>query len=355
MDLFPVIGMNLATALILYLLFSRRFSIAVDRARKESRLAVIRELRENIENTIRYMDDSLEIIDKKINTFYSLLRRSEEVATRLEELSAQSDKKSTKVKRSKGGERTPKIDGESAPRLLKIDTPEAHTAPEPEGVDGETEPTHLLQLLNQYDDDRLEISGQGATAEELYRRGELTRRAAITKKSERPARERDASPLLEKLGGVFGRMFGMERFETGLPDDPRREEELEGADRKSPESAPARKGDGDFPLHLNRELKASDERRTETPTRPQREDRVEISMTPEKTLDQHIADLESGRYEKGMNHFIKMLLRSGFDTNEISKRINMSPAQIELIASLPDTGYRPRRERIARTENDPNE
>ena len=74
MELAALILVNLFLAALMYLFFSMRFSRALSEARRS---ALPEELKENVRLAVQFIDNSIEFIQDKHQSFYSLVRHAE--------------------------------------------------------------------------------------------------------------------------------------------------------------------------------------------------------------------------------------------------------------------------------------
>ena len=81
MELLAHILVTLVIALVLYILFSIRLSRALAKAPRNE---IVKELRENIESAVEFINVSVDLMDRKNRAFYNMLRRAEELTRRLE-------------------------------------------------------------------------------------------------------------------------------------------------------------------------------------------------------------------------------------------------------------------------------
>lgn len=178
MELPVLILVNIITAIVIYFFFSLRFSRAVEKARRNS---IVRDLRENVESAVEFINASIEIIDRKTRTFYELVRRSEELVGRLEVLRDQSG-------------------------VSREDFPPADLSPEVPPGEVPEESAPLERVLQRSPKDRLELSPVGRTTDEILESAHLSRApqegATQTAKS-LPLR------ILEGTGQVVGKIFGV--------------------------------------------------------------------------------------------------------------------------------------------------
>ncbi len=406
MELAALALVNVVTAVAMYFFFSVRFSRAVRQTIEESRKnSLLRELKENVELTIEYINSSLDTMDQKTRSFYQLLRRSEELVETLTELQADaiaraSSTGAAKSKKKKvaarGKARTPAKSKKTASSSKKkaARTP-ASTGPADFNDDaaiaagrfGDAEPAaaedtnyNVDRVLADVGADRLEISQPAESVESAYRSGELSRPAGETRPAQPPAA---GGGLISRVGQVALRILGID----SLPDG--------GADRATSagdagESAPAPRQrfeipelppervpgeSGLLPRLPDTPAAQSDRPRQSAAPRTDYFDRGSaaapdaagsprdrqnpgagygpaFSMQPELPPPAEILRAEGlvGRTEAGeagRREVIRTLLRYGYGSAEIARATGIALPRVELVAALPDGGPRPRRQRLA--------
>ncbi len=239
MELFTLILINFGTAVALYIIFSVRFSMAVDKIVDRTRKNIIlKDLRENIEATIEYINTSLDLMDQKNRSFYQLIRRSEELIGKLDshqgsrsagELAVPeslTEQEMTALSAPLDGEpdepgalpneiprprppRRPVADTESGPRPA----PERARPPSPPPAQRRQQSSEstLDRVLDALGEDRVEISGTGGdSAREIFANGEQSAGFARRfKRTDRPGKKREGFYPVGSTG------FTMD--EVGLP------------------------------------------------------------------------------------------------------------------------------------------
>lgn len=220
MELFTLIVINFVTAVALYIVFSVRFSLSVDKIVERTRKnEVLKDLRENIEATVEYINTSLDLMDQKNRSFYQLVRRSEELIQNLEKqnaagsarpgfgaaapqehfsaetlteqemnaLQAPLEQSAPLIPAHRPVDRNAREEPGDPDSLQGMNVAPEMESPEMEALDDpEEEPafadergTTLDRVLDALGDDRLEISGDGGgSTEEMFRRGEQSARFA---------------------------------------------------------------------------------------------------------------------------------------------------------------------------------
>lgn len=433
---------NVVTAGAMYVFFSMRFSRAVRQTVEQSRKnSLLRELKENVELTIEYINSSLDTMDQKTRSFYQLLRRSEELVDQLESLQesarlaqieqrgleesakspgprkktqsragAASKKAATAAKgaarKAPGKSRAARADLEaetkSVPETLarpttrirkkaaaemeaapyeQFDTSIPRTEPGLEDTDRNT--YNVDRVLADIGEDRLEISTPSPSVESAYRGGERSRPLAYPE----PIAEATAgSGVLGKIGAITRRILGVDaipntvvaqpasapvepaatRFEIPKLSAEELERPVPGARQRvarPPVPGPAREA-----------VKTQDERamlprldRLElgelpAPARTNPRDRITgagygpaFSAQPE--LPPAATILESEGLSNGINEgearradVIRTLLQYGYRPGDISRATGIALPEVELVASLPVSGRRPRRQRLSLSE-----
>ena len=401
MELAVLILVNIITSIIIYVIFSIRFTIAVDKARKTP---IVRELKDNIEATIEFINTSLDIMDQKTRSFYQLVRKSEELARRLEEVSLNEQsagprKRKRRSKRPVPGTSDPEPELKQAP-LSPLQTPDT---PDDENSDSGSGSAYS-RVLDAMESDHVDLSPVGNSSDAIYQDGELSRglarsfglpeEASPAQNSEVPPGSRPErgalSGLLSRVGGILGRVLGAptdasrtlppELESEGAPPRVDREREqnfmqlMERMERKSTETGegPARgereqtgsrtrdrqdrlELSGERPPRPREEvsppelvLKASSESALESAREPQAESLTESNqnepLSPEEDLESYLRSLPVSEIPQGRERtdFIRDLLARGFEPAEISTRTGIGLPEVDLVASLPGRGRRKR-------------
>lgn len=261
MELAALALVNVVTALAMYLFFSMRFSRAVRQTIEESRKnSLLRELKENVELTIEYINSSLDTMDQKTRSFYQLLRRSEELVETLTELQANAiatasqttsgpstrgAKKKSAAARGKAKAPAGKQTGSKAksqkaavssaksartaraparppaPADIADDLREQDAFAAPPKTDGAN--YNVDRVLADVGADRLEISQPAGSVESAYRSGELSRPRDETRSAQPVAA---GGGLFLRVGQVALRILGIDSLPnagtngSGNPDSP---------------------------------------------------------------------------------------------------------------------------------------
>lgn len=200
MELAALVMVNLVTATAMYFFFSLRFTAAV---KKASKTVVLKELRENVEATVEYINTALDLMEEKNRTFYRMLRRSEELTAKLEELeqgtarsgTRKSRKKTTVPDKSPPGKKTTATTGK------KVKNEPVQTGEQERDLDvgDDGAPDYLMRVLDQAGNpDRFE-SAEFQTREPVSSRGPAS--------SNQPTRTK-ATGLLGAIGDIFVRALG---------------------------------------------------------------------------------------------------------------------------------------------------
>ncbi len=253
MELLVLVLVNILTAVIMYLLFSVRFSAAVEKARKT---AVVDDLKENIEATIEYINTALELVDTRTRTFYRLLRHSEEITEKLradieklEELenpgrksmrkegTAASKKKSTAKKKSaakpgrkanaskKNSAQVSHMTGDNS----SLSAHSGYHRLDRDMEEGEFSNLDWAARILGQEDTTLEITPSGSNSEEIFSEGQLSgssgmnvsqarreRSTAVDSGSQQTSQgvQSGAAGFFSGIGRVVGRMMGMKPSEN---------------------------------------------------------------------------------------------------------------------------------------------
>ncbi len=444
MELLALALVNVVTAGLMYVFFSIRFSRAVRQTVEQSRKnSLIRELKENVELTIEYINSSLDTMDQKTRSFYQLLRRSEELATRLESLHQAPDsgpdsdsesaatrarraKKATAATGSKKKQSAKRGAGKAAssPAAKKTAAKKSRNARSalpaagdasssfrgPAGIDDEAstelEPEsstayNVDRILEDMGDDRLDISEAPRDVESAYRGGERSRGFVPEAKA-----ELSATPLQDD-GGVFGRIGAITRRILGidaLPAAPAPAPLRATGDASNAAADPGPAARFSVPELSPEELarpvpgarprlnpvnparnESHDDEQTESGAVLPRLDRLELSggerpaqadRLPDVALNAGPGRVTGAGYgpafsaqpelpppseilaARGLSdavhegearraEVIRALLSYGYRTGDISRATGIGLPEIELVASLPASGRRPRRTRLS--------
>ena len=359
MDIAVLILVNLITAVIMYVLFSLRFSVAVEKAEKASRKTIVRELKQNIEQAIRLMDDSLDIIDRKMTTFYRLLRRAEELAEELDVKTKARTKAREKEKTQAKTKQKPIPASRQKQTSLKTEINENHPVGNGEEEtlfhddffktlpqENETSDRYMERLLDKVQGEKIEISSAGGSVDEIYEKGKMSPELTSNE-----AKKKSSSNTIEKLGGIVKKAFGIEKDAFGKPESGKIDSD------RNPPSFEMKAQNSFSEILEDTEKKAEAKIQSESAfnqnsiqsKRELREDVYDESMLNAKDL--------SERYYNTHDHpsrqeLVKYLLKHGCRISEIAKELNLSPAEIELIASLPLSTAKPRKEKIQKQSSE---
>ena len=235
MELFTLIIINIITAVALYILFSVRFSLAVDKIVERTRKnAVLKDLRENVEATVEYINTSLDLMDQKNRAFYQLVRKSEELVKHLEAHGATGEVPppapepapadieaegaigvlteqelsilQAPLEETNESQREALVPRKSPAPVERPTQPDLPGQPEPRPE--ATRGTSLDRVLNAMGDDRLDISGGPGTVADVAREAE---QSADVGRRFQPARRPERSE------GLYPRNSGFTMEDVGLP------------------------------------------------------------------------------------------------------------------------------------------
>lgn len=233
MELAILITVNLIISFLIYVAFSIRFRMALDKERKNR---VPRAFYDNLQMTIQYINTATSAVDEKTQHFYRQLRRSEDVLKRLEKANEEFDRnlKKSKRKRKTGPN----------PELVIPDSvdPKADSSP---GQPADFEPRSRRKIDNQsdnlrayaseesntygsqdFEEDSQELASEGRHMERLLagmqedviqvssaeeedfgnsRGPSRESRMPVLREKEEPG----SSGLLARIGGMVGRVLGI--------------------------------------------------------------------------------------------------------------------------------------------------
>ena len=434
MDLLALAIVNVVTACAMYVLFSIRFSRAVRQTVEQTqKKGLMRELKENVELTIEYINSSLDTMDQKTRSFYQLLRRSEELVRQLE--SMQADLRASESEAAAAGSRARK--GRSASPKKTVDKPALPNAAnttrspsQPAASPGEAGRTrapgqpaddllsgrsrsgaalefaraedsagayNVDRVLKEMGDDRLQISAPAPSAETAYRTGERSRPVATYAAAPTPAA---GTGVLGRIGAIARRVLGVDsmpdltagaaasttaasagaspgttsarpaaRFEIPQLTPEELEQAVPGTPRRAPRSAseavpavePAilprldRLDLGSQSVDAWGEVPNDAVRRTNAGRSPGAGYGPLFSAGPQLPPPSEILaseGLTNGAHEGEARRadVIRTLLRYGYRPSDISRATGIALPEVELVASLPPSTRRPRRQRLTATD-----
>lgn len=244
MELLALILVNIVTLTVAYVVFSVRIRILVERARKEP---LVRELRENIEVAMEYLGTSVELMDRKNRTFYQLVQRADQIATRLEEAIVAETAAQTKTRRRRSKVSKQQVPAPAPPDVAAVESParaESKAGPPaeqtPPSEDGAVE--RLLRLMGEDSFEADAALRQSPNAPDAGALGSKAPAASLREGGQSASRSWDRLPDTDPvpgaagaagsgagffgkgLGGVgrfFGRLMGLrtadpEQAQTGL-------------------------------------------------------------------------------------------------------------------------------------------
>lgn len=256
MELFVLVLVNILTAVIMYLLFSLRFTRAVEKAKKS---VIVDELKENIESAIEYINTAIDLVDTRTRTFYRLVRRSEELTAQirnsLDRLESSDEKQNSRSSSSTGKKNSSDSKKAASPSSSKkkaatkkrstaktsdlpvVDRPYASRPGDDFGAEfsddesqfrrtrPEVEIRRMERLLGDTDAS-IEFTEKGSSAEEIYRDGAFSRlpgddntglavpsdsvSATFVRESrQKQANRGQAESVLAGIGRTVMKVFGM--------------------------------------------------------------------------------------------------------------------------------------------------
>ena len=236
MELLVLILVNIVTAVVMYVVFSIRFTKAVEEARANP---IIRELKDNIQITIEFINTSLDLMDEKTKTFYQLVRRSEEIAKQLEESPKPARRSTAKSSSKSAGKTTKKASSKttrkkntsrkaSEPMAAAIENPptsENEPAPPLQalggpGIDQDHSPGSdpMERALSGLGDDRLDLTPPADDSTAAYRAGELSAGLAQAFGGVQPAQPGPVGRFLSGMGSRMRSLFGGGTASAGTSD-----------------------------------------------------------------------------------------------------------------------------------------
>ncbi len=204
MELFVLIIVNLLTTLVIYLLFSMKFSRSVQLARKH---ALTEDLRENIEAAIEYINTALDLMDRRSRTYYQLVRKSEEILKKIEAANESTEGKKRKKGRKSSAAESADAVGRTVGRA---------EARESEDM-SEAEQKRLERLLGKTDT-HLDIADLPDSVDAIYKQGPASSIGAFHAATSLPPGGIQPSAILPgvagnafaRLGRMVGRLMGIQ-------------------------------------------------------------------------------------------------------------------------------------------------
>lgn len=272
MELLSLILVNICALIIIYFIFSIRFS----RALRESReVHIIRELKENIESTIEFINTSLDLMDQKLASFYQLLRKAEEI----------------------------KNLNNSAVEKKEIPSPESKKGSD---FDIKSLNKSMQHLLEKMEDDKLEISSlPDESIKTIYSAGELSKEYSPEANDNHLSTVNLVSPFkrIKKLINVFKLR----------------------ANKKANAVVEKYHGSGVLNEETNKQLSVAQD------ILEKQEEAVSLESFLEMKGFHKIPESGTERMD-----LIRLLLKQAFLPKEIVNKTGVSMAEVELIASLPE-------------------
>lgn len=380
MDLLALALVNVVTAGAMYLFFSLRFTRAVEQSRKNT---LVKDLKENVELTIEFINASLDLMDQKNRSFYQMLRRAEDLTKQWDEVleAGPPPEKARASKKKKASRKTAKkapASSDAAPPAVRARSFAADDVPE----DPSDEPPrsrydeqvsdaggyNVEGVLAGLGEDRLDISPAPTSGDDAYRSGEASRLRSggngdrYDWSTAGRAASGEDSALLGRLGGFVRRMLGIPQMDSGPA--ARAESPARPAEQRRPaERPPARFTIPELPPEPEEtpppRLPRLDRLDLE-PVRPESPERLTygpadtagpaFSGQPESWLNP--GELSDRLQKQGAkkSDVARTLLNYGYRVEEIQAATGLSRPEIELVASLPAGGPRPRKHRLAGNE-----
>ncbi len=339
MEITALILVNFLTAAAMYAFFSLKIQKAAEQAPHRQIMA---ELRENVESTIEYINQAIEIIQTENQSHYKMLKRGDEIVKKLEELTGKpAGKKALKKALSEEEEKRPgkNTSGKTSDVLLS------------EKIRQESDeiPDYLSRVMQRQDS--VEIQGAGQDIESIFRSNQKSSPVPDSRPRTDQEQGSAVSGVLSKIGSVF--FTGL----TGqkMPRIPKETAEFtsEAAPqvRLEPRNVPPVKNQAltfEETLSMAQENleKKAEKLYTEKPAAY-----FEKSEEPDLAQNDAAARLmqmisAAGTREARQEVILKML-EAGLDPADIQKISGFSKAEIDLIRLLSagKSGVRPRKER----------
>ncbi|MBX7058202.1 MAG: hypothetical protein K1X75_09050 [Leptospirales bacterium] len=391
MELAALILVNLFLAALMYLFFSMRFSRALSEARRS---ALPEELKENVRLAVQFIDNSIEFIQDKHQSFYSLVRHAEGISRSLRESMEQLEAQSKKGRRGAARSRkavedlfaATQSDGRKPTHAAEASGKEPQSSAEPDAALRAKQPSRKLtqssstppedalrsdtaieRALGRLGNDSLELSAAPGSAEAAYREGMLSRAPRDDAPASAPNGGELVAGVLGRIGGAVMKLMGAEglsssaapaasvesirrsqRFE--IPEAPAETIAPHSVARLPPSSPRVdrfeRSSDDDLaPVFsaASREIAAPGRSSNASAS-----DGNQSSLEAELELALRQADLRSllARRPEERSAILRLLLSYGYDAEQVARESGAARAEVELLASLPGVRQRPRRQRL---------
>jgi len=341
MELLVLILANILTAFVMYFLFSMKFSSALEKAKNTpiSRefYKVIKETLAEMNSIHNEMEESRKIMDERTRHVRSLVQRAEDL---LNEIDKKKSGKKTDTKKSK-----------DIPLNNIIDTPSSKAQKNAfKTDDGSSQATDdYIERLLQSTGDRIDLSNT----------------PPVNQSEDRVT----ASPNKNQGEGVLSWIGKQVRKGLGIPDIPdlpvAKQETKEAYDfaaavQKEIQQLKQKEANAKKelpkknianPSNLNpssREDSFTFAEESFSYNRNDDKDRMMLSPEAERMLQLDSIIKSYGNYADATTRarLIRELLDAGYSTAEIRKAARLSQAEIDLVASLPGTASKIRRERV---------
>jgi len=365
MELLTLAIVNAVTAIILYVFFSIRMSVALEKIKTKG---MPEDFKKNIQATVEYINTSLEILDHKTAAFYRLVRRAEELMKQMEEGPRRKGKKKGKISLPEETDEKTMPTGRSSYRGDKRSDLSSM----------ENDP--FMRILDSSPSDSLDISSSDDGASQIFQSGDFSSRYF----NPPAAQASSAGGMLGGIGRSLRKFFGLGDIAPTassslppVPSTPRGPdfgkvleieknviERLKKANEQAAERAgPPRKDSLEFsPESIEKLTMAAfgrEEKREEKAPQYEEPDEITPDETLEKRMDYFLSretqdnftmdaaedtiEIPSGP-KRG--EVVRLLLGSGYKKEEISQLTGIGLAEVELILSLPALPRKPRKNKL---------
>ena len=284
MELLSLLAVNVVVCLILYVFFCLRINRVLRQKRNES---VPPAFRENIEMTVSFINSSISLVDQRLKTCYQMLRRTEELL----------DKNSKKTSRVKAEDTSPPLSRKVRKNL--------HLQQKATGVSKNTKDKPKKSNLT-----RKELKSENIPASTSSSIPIPSKHKNQTQKdpvkptylADTPMKDNITEENHYQAEKVLDRL-GVDRIE--ITASPKNAQEAYKTDSSKP-VVPASEEGSTSPIESS-----------------------PLSLAPDENLK-----------------IVRVLFKKGYKAEDIASFLQISPAEVHLIASLPDDGQkRPRRNR----------
>ena len=234
MELAILITVNALISFLVYVAFSVRFRMALEKERKDR---VPRQFYENLQMTIQYVNTAMSRVDERTESFYRLLLKSEEMVQRLETANAEFEKNLKRSRRkTKNPVEPPSIPDSSSPDQddrgqgaggsrsadysSDLSWHRSESQSKLQGLEGDYnsnrddspggEGKHVDRILAQMRQDRMEVTNSGSSVRDSMSGSSPSKKSASTAAPGYTEESPAPRTLLGRIGSVVGRIMGID-------------------------------------------------------------------------------------------------------------------------------------------------